>query len=453
MSSTLFGAVLAAGCMLAQDQQPADQQAADQQADQTYQGPSILSRDKSLIGERGGKLIDFRYYGEVTGIFDSGLVPLTPNAQGNVNNIGGAYGVETGFGVIGSRKWKRSALSLEYKGTYRHYTNNSVIQGLDQFLNLAYGRQVKRRMILDLKETVGSISLANGAFSYVPLTTSDLFAIPANELFDIRTRFAQSRVDLTWQKSARLSFSVGGDGFVVRRSSFLLAGLNGYDARASVAYQLSKHQTVSADYDHTYFNFQRAFGNSTLDSVSLGYSAALSRRWDFKLRGGGIKIDALGIMQVSIDPAIAAIVGANFANVTFSKTIYAPVEEATLLGRFERSSVTFNYLTGASPGNGVYLTSRQRSGSASYSYAGYRRWTFALTGGYNDLSAVGQNLGTYTNLQGGAGATYKVGRATHIEMRYDFRHYTTQNYLYQKDSSRVSLGLAFSPGETPLAIW
>ena len=80
------------------------------------------------------------------------------------------------------------------------------IHGLDQFLNLAYSRRLSRRLILDLKETAGSVSLANGAFSYLPLTNTDLFAIPPNELFDIRTNFAQSRVDLTWQKTARLSF-------------------------------------------------------------------------------------------------------------------------------------------------------------------------------------------------------------------------------------------------------
>jgi len=40
-----------------------------------------------------------------------------------------------------------------------------------------------------------------------------------------------------------------------------------------------------------------------------------------------------------------------------------------------------------------------------------------------------------------------------MEFRYDYRHYTTQNNIYQKDSNRLTLGLAFSPGETPLAIW
>ena len=444
-------ALFAAGCILAQEQTPNDQTAQD--PDQTYQGPSILSRDKGLIGERGGKLLDFRYYFDVTGIYDSGLVPLVTNAQGNLINVGGAYGVETGFGVIGSRRWKRDKLSLEYKGAYRQYSVSDVAQGLDQFLNLAYSRQLTRRLILDLKDTAGTTSLANGAFSYLPLTNTDLFAIPANELFDIRTNFVQSRVDLTWQQTARLSFGIGGEGFVVRRSSLLLAGLDGYDARANVAYRLTSRQTVSGDYSYTYYDFQRAFGDSKLQSVSLGYSVGLSRKWDFSLRGGGIRIDSLGITQVAIDPAIAAIVGQNFADVTYKQVVYAPLGEARLMRRFDRSSLTLDYSMGASPGNGVYLTSRQTAGTVGYSYTGVRRWTFALNSGYTELSAVGQTLGKYTNLQGGGGVTYKLGRETHIQFRYDYRHYTTQNNIYQMDSNRVSLGLAFSPGETPLAIW
>jgi hypothetical protein len=443
--------LFAAGCILAQEPNPSDQ--TDQDPDQTYQGPSILSRDKSLLGERAGKLLDFRYYAEVTGVFDSGLVPLITNAQGNLVNVGGAYGVETGFGVIGTRRWKRDKLSLEYKGAYRQYSVNDVSQGLDQFLNLAYSRRLTERLTLDLKDIAGTTSLANGAFSYLPLTNTDLFALPANELFDIRTNFAQSRVDATWQQTARLSFGFGGEGFVVRRSSLLLAGLNGYDARANAAYRLTNRQTLSGDYNYTYYDFQRAFGNARLQSVSLGYSIGLSRKYDFSLRAGGIRIDSLGIIQVPIDPAIAAIVGENYANVTSARTIYAPLGEARLIRRFDRSSLMLDYAMGVSPGNGLYLTSRQTSATAGYSYTGYRRWTFALNSGYSELSSVGQTLGKYTNVQGGTGVTYKVGRETHIQFRYDYRHYTTQNTFYQKDSNRVSLGLAFSPGETPLAIW
>ena len=440
-----FCALFASGCILAQEQTPDDQ--TDQNPDQTYyQGPSILSRDQNLIGERGGKLLDFRYYVDVTGIYDSGLATLTTNQHA-------AYGVETGFGVIGSQKWKHEKLSLEYKGVYRQYSSSNVPQGLDQFLNLEYSRKISPRLILDLKDTLGTVSLANGAFAYESLTNTDLFALPANELFDIRTNFAQSRVDTTWQQTARLSFGVGGEGFVVRRSSLALAGLDGYAARANVAYRLTSRQTVSGDYNYAYYDFQRAFGHSKLQSVSLGYGVALSRKLDFTVRAGGMRIDSLGIMQVPIDPAIAAIVGQGYANVTFAQLVFAPIGEARLIRRFERSSLTLDYFMGASPGNGVYLTSRQTTGTAGYSYTGYRRWTFALNSSYGELSAVGQTLGRYTNLQGGTGVTYKMWRETHVEFRYDYRHYTTQNTIYQKDSNRISLGLAFSPGETPLAIW
>ena len=460
----LLGVIfLAAGLAQAQDQKPPEQKPVDQNAKdqtgqdqeqgQTYEGPSILSRDKSLIGQRGGRLIDFRLYGEMTGIYDSGLTPVATDPQGNLLNIGGNYGVEAGFGVIGSRRWRRDKIALEYHGAYRHYQNAAYFDGVDQFLNLGYSHSLKRRLYLDLKETVGTSSLANGAFTYLPLTNTDLFAVPANELFDNRTSYLQSRVDLTWQKSARLSFGIGGEGFVVRRRSLALAGLNGYNTRANVAYRLTRRQTISASYSYGYFDFQRAFGNSNIQTVVLGYSAGLSRRWDFALQAGGSRVESLGLTLVSIDPAVAAIVGRGVAVVTFFRQVHIPNAEARLIRRFDRSALTLNYSTGATPGNGVYLTSRQNVGSASYSYAGYRRLTAGFTASYSELSTLGQSLGKYTNVQGGAGFTYKLVRDTHMEVRYDYRRYTTENAFYKKDSQRISVGFAFSPGETPIAIW
>ncbi len=459
MRITIIGAVLWAAFALTanqlrgQDPKPGDQpdQTAQSQ-EQTYAGPSILSRDKGLIGERGGKLIDFRFYGELTGVYDSGLTPLVVNAQGEVPNYG-AYGIEGGFGVIGSRSWARDKLSVEYRGTYRHYTNHSYFDGTDQFLNLAYSRVLRRHMTLDLKQTLGTVSLANGEFAYVPLSNTDLFAVPVNELFDNRTAFLQSRVDLVYQKTARLSFGFGGEGFVVRRRSFALAGLNGYSARANVAYRVTRRQTLSGNYAYSYFDFQRQFGNAKLQTATLGYSIGLSRKWDFSMQGGGIRVESSGLTQVAIDPAIAAIVGRNVAIVSFFRVLYVPMLEARVIRRWDRSSLTIGYMLGVTPGNGVYLTSRQNVGTADYSYTGYRRLTAGLTSSYGTMTAVGQTLGQYSNFQAGGGVTYKLGRATHIEVRYDYRHYTTQNSFYLKDSSRVMLGLAFSPGETPLAIF
>jgi len=89
-----------------------------------YQGPSILSRNQNLTGERGGRLLDFRFYGEVTGIYDDGLTPVSVDSSGTVSNPGLQGGVEAGFGVIGSRTWKQDYLSVDYHGAARHYTNS-----------------------------------------------------------------------------------------------------------------------------------------------------------------------------------------------------------------------------------------------------------------------------------------------------------------------------------------
>ena len=337
-------------------------------------------------------------------------------------------------------------MSLEYKGKRRQYTNNTIFNGSDHFLNLQFSHTLRRHLVLDFKETAGSTTLANGSFAFLPLTNTDLFAVPANELFDSRTNYLQSRVDLLWQKTARLSFEIGGEGFLVRRAAFALAGLNGYSARADIAYRLTRRQTISATYKHTYFDFQRSFGDSQIQAVALAYSAALSRKWDFGVQFGGSHVNTLGLTQVTID-------GRNLAIVSFSRALLVPLAEAQMIRRFDRSDLTLGYSSGVTPGNGVYLTSRQTAGTAQYSYTGYHRFTTALNASYNQLSTLGQSLGKYTNLQGGGGVTYKLIRATHLELRYDYRHYTTQNSFFKKNSNRVSIGLAYSPGEKPLAIW
>jgi hypothetical protein len=432
------------------EKEPSERQ---QQTDTPADGPALLSRDRSLISKRSGKLLDIRFYGEIMGIYDSGLTPVTVNTQGNIVDLGADYGTEAGFGLNASRRWKHSRIDLEYKGKQRYYTNNTFFNGGDHFVNLVYGHLLRQHLTLDVKETAGTTTLANGEFSYLPLTNTDLFALPANELFDNRTNYAKSRIDLLWQKSPRLSFGWGGEGFLVRRESLALAGLNGYTVRADVAYRLTRRQTIAGSYKYTYYDFQRAFGDTTLQTVTLGYAIALNRRLDLSVQIGGSRVDSLGLTQVSLDPAVAAIVGQSVAVVSFARTIYVPLFEARLIQRFDRSSFTVGYSSGVTPGNGVYLTSRQSGGAATYSYTGYRRLTAALTASYNQLSALGQTLGKYTNLQGGGGITYQLVRDTHLEVRYDYRHYTTQNAFFQKDSNRVSVGLAYSPGEKPLAIW
>jgi hypothetical protein len=453
----IIGCILLAGVAFSQQQNAASGTTQESSAAsgpvQEYQGPTILSRDKSLIGERGGKLLDFRLYASAMGVYDTGLTPVATDQSGHLVNLGGAYGTEVGFGAMGSRNWKRDSLSLEYRGSYRHYTSNSYFDGTDQYLNLRWSHTVARHVTFDLKTQAGTNSLGNGAFSYLPFTNNDLFAVPANDLFDNRVYYGQTRLDLVWQKTARLSFSLGGDGYVVRRQSSALAGLNGYAAHGDISYRLTRRQTATLGYSAYGFDYQNVFGSALMHTLSLGYSIGLGRRWDVGFAAGGTYATVNGLRSITVDPAIVAIIGQPTIVENYQRSIAIPYAEARLIRRFQRSSFNVNASTGMSPGNGVYLTSRQTNIGAGYSYAGRTRWTYAGTFSYNELSTIGQSLGKYHGEQGGVGTTYKINEFLHAELRYDYRHYTTGSSIFRKDSHRVSLGLAFSPGERPLSIW
>jgi len=453
---------MTAGSVHAQDGPPAPgPQAAPRQSsddidvengpDRASVGPSILSRDAGLVGQRGGKLIDLRLYGEITGIYDSALAPV-PAANGPVVVVPD-HGIDSGAGLIGTRVWRHAQISLEYKGTFRQYARDSLLNGSDQFLDLTYSQFLSPHAGLDVRAIAGTTTMPNGEFTYLPLANTDFFALPRNDLFNDRKNYAQARIAFVWQKTRRLSFDIGGEGFLVRRQYMALAGLNGYSARAGVAYRLTEHQTIGAVVQQTHFDFQRLFGNAELQTAALEYSIALSRTLDLAVQFGGTRLNTSGLMQVSLDPAVASIIGQNLAIVTFTHINYVPAAGARLTRRFSHSSLVLEYSSGVSPGNELYLTSRQTSARAAFSYTGAHRLAAAVSAGYSQLTALDQTLPLYGNLEGGGGLTYRISGDTYIELRYDYRHFTTQNHVYNLDSNRLSLGLAFSPGAAPLAIW
>jgi len=443
---------LAVGSAAAQGLQPS-QQSDDQSGQGQYAGPSILSRDRSLIGERSGKLLDYSFYVDITGTWDSSLVPVSTTSTGALNSTGGTAGISVGYGVTGSRTWRHDKLSVDYTGNFREFPSASYFDGTNQFLNLSYWHQFSRRLSLQMRETAGVSSYSNGYFTYLPLQNTDLYAVPSNQLFDNRMEFAQSRVDLTYQRTLRLSINAGGEGFLIDQRSAALASVTGYNAHADVSYRLTKRQTVTVSYQHTAFSYRGQFGDANLDQATLGYSIGLGRRWDFGSQFGAARADFSGLTSINLDPAIAAILGQSTAVVAFHSVSYIPIYEAQLTRRFQYSAVTAAYNQSFSPGNGVYLTSRQTAASLNYSYTGIRKLSFGANAGYSRLTSLGQTLGTFNGISGGAGMTYSLVSYAHLEFRYDYRHYTANNDLYKQNSQRIAVGFAFSPGQKPLPIW
>ncbi|MGH9719841.1 MAG: hypothetical protein ACRD8O_06485, partial [Bryobacteraceae bacterium] len=337
---------------------------------------------------------------------------------------------------------------------YQHYTQNSFYNGTEQVMQLGYSRQATRRLSFSLREAAGTYDRGfYGGFDAIGYVDPTFANVPSQELFDHRVYYLNTLGDMTYHKSARMSFNFGGDGFLIRRRSTAFYGTTGYRARGDAVYRLSRRASTGVAYDFTHYEYTKAFGASDLHGVSLVESFQVGRRAELSLRFGAYRIETLGITRVTFEPAIAAILGVTSGAEVLYRVNYAPSLNAAITWGFRTSSLGLSYQRGVTAGNGVYLTSRTTSAGVSYSYSGIRRWAFNLNGGYDSLGSLTQDIGNYNAFRVSMGVSYDVGRGTHFVSNLDFRHYAIETTNYARDPFRVSAGLSFAPGEVPLRFW
>jgi len=423
----------------------------------SYLGPGVLSRGAGDIGTRSGQQVDLRFYFDVTAVYDTGIQPFSVDAKGNLVQINGLYGVQADVGAYGSHHWRNALLGLDYKGNYTHYENNSFFDGSSHNLTLGYTYQQSRRIVFDMQVIAGTSALGFGAPGFypgVPVTgNTDQVNTPTSILFDNRIYYLEPGMEMTFQQTARTSYTMGGEGFFIRRAAVGLASLNGYSLHGTIRHRLSKTKTVSFTYEHTHYDFPPAFGQSDINEGLVSFASSLGRHWSFSVGGGVFQTQVQGVQQVALDPAVAALLGVSFGQQTFYHESYYPSVQLSLAGRFKTSAISFSGAQQIVPGNGVYLTSQQQSGSVSYSYTGVRKVNLGLSANYAKLAGIGQGIQDYSNFSGGLGVTYNLTRAWHVIARADSRYQQIDIVGYNRTGYRATIGLGFSPGKVPLSLW
>jgi hypothetical protein len=388
----------------------------------------------------------------VSGVYDSGIVPVSVASTGGTS-FSDEYGVELNLGAYVYHTWKHTTLGLDYRGDFRHYEPVSYYDGTDQFLSLILTHKPSKHVEFTLRSQAGTYSWNVLQPSALGLIAGNYLQTPQNDLFYNPVIFLSTAGDLTYRKSARLSFNLGGEGDVVRRRSSALYGVISYSARGDMEYRATRHTTLGADYHYTHFDFNHMFGATNIHSVGLNYSLQLAKHTQLSVRAGGARVETSNLMQVAIDPAIAAIIGQTVGIQAAYHLNYTPDVSARLINSFQRSQFTVSYINGVTPGNGVYLTSRTQAGTASYHYTGVRYWNFAVDGNYSRLSTIAQSLGTFTTYGAGAGATRELGKGFHAVVRFDVLRYDIVSNRFLHTEYRTSVGFTFSPGDVPLALW
>ncbi len=418
-----------------------------------YGGPAILSRGGTASVGRG-ELLSFRPYVSLNGIYDSNLSTLSVDSNGLIPSNSG-YGGEALIGVAGSHQWKRTLLDLDYRGSFRKYSQATYYDGTDQSLNLNVTHQHSRQVTLEFGQTVARYSrsyfVPNGftQMSYNPLTAS----LTSNDLFDTPTNVFNSTGRMIYQKSARLAFGASGSGYLVRRRSEALAGLTGFGATGDMTYRVNRFSTIGVDYTFNHFGYTGLFGNSNIHGVSVNFASRLSKRWELALQLGGYRVESQTLTRVQLDPALEAIFGTGTGIGTVHAVSFGPRAAVRLTRAFRRGAWSMGYSRSVMPGNGVYLTSTYDNAQAGFNYNGWR--TVSLQGGvgYTRYNSLTQGIGHYQNYSADGGASFKLSRYFSLIARLGARRYDISQTTYRRVAYRATLGIAWSPGDYPLSIW
>ncbi len=443
--TTKWIAALALGCL------PACAQVAG------YAGPQILSRGGGgpVVGDRGGSegaKTGFQFYAGVAGTYETGFVPAAVDAQGDIVNTTDLFGMVVNMGAYGRHRWRRTVLGLDYTGNFRHYNNNSSYDGSDHLLALSVTNQASRRLQLNMKTSAGTFSRY-----YVtgPTTANDLLSQPGYGVFDNRATYLETTAGFVYQLSTRLSLSGTGTGFTVRRQSKALVGLNGYSAQGTMAYRLNRTRTVDVSYSFTHYDYPKGFGETDLHNYAAGLSQGLGRRWEIAASAGVAQASTVGLEQVASDPITAALFGTQTTVRAFARTFYFGTGRATLKGTFKRSRAEIFYSQLPSPGNGIYLSSKQANAGGLYSYTGIRRASLSLGASYVRMGSIGQiQLGHYTYASGSVSASYKLWPTVEASTQFDTRNVQIdQTNGFARLSYRFTFGLNWHPGEIPITFW
>ena len=417
-----------------------------------YGGPQVLSRSSSAVGERPGANTGFQYYGGVGVGYETGILPASVDEQGRILDTGGLVSVWASLGAYGRHTWRRTALGLDYAGSYRHYTTASNWDSSDHVIGLQLAHQPSRRLRLETVTRAGTVSRY---FVTGNASLSDIIT-PANyALFDSRAYYLQTDTGITYQKSARLYFTASGQGFAVRHRSKDLVGLDGYGAQGAIAYRVNKRRTVEASYRYTHIDYVRGFGESDMFIYMIGLGESIGKRWQFNVSGGAAQINSIGLESVATDPLTRALFGNTTTVEAFSKQITVGAGTAALSGKFKTSTVTLSYNQMPSPGNGIYLTSRQQAAQAMYRYIGIRKVAVGAFMGYSQMRGIGQEaLGNTWWANGGFDVAVKLHRSLEAIGRYDARSVQIDAASgFSRLGYAVSFGLNWHPGEIPLSIW
>jgi hypothetical protein len=411
----------------------------------------MLSRGGNQPGHRGRAPMNLTVYGALRGTVESGLTPVRLNEDGEIVNEN-RYGGQAEIGLYGAHAWKRTNLGIDYRGDYRRTTPSTGYDGANQALSFDINHTFNARSAMYFRQTAGSSNRAFGGFA-APSIVDPVLNLVNNELFDTRSYFSQTSAGFSYRTSARMTYTFSGDGFFVKRPDPRLIGVSGFRGGAGFQYRVDGRTTLGLQYQHMAFRYPRVNGGSDMQGPVGLYRKQLTRDFGINVSVGAMRVVSRGTQSVLLSPEVAAILGRPRGITAFERRVWVPQIAAGVGYTRQRSRLTVGYMTGMSPGNGVFQATQMNTAYAGYSFTGIRKLSLGLSGRYSNNTSKSIDIGNMSLFSGGGGATYKLSRLISLSTQMDYRKFGTTSGLRGREGFFLSFGLSFSPSEVPISIW
>jgi hypothetical protein len=418
---------------------------------QEYTGPAVLSRSYSINQQLVPEQVKWQEGLGISAVYDTGLIKPV-NANGTEGSPASLTGTMLNWSFGGRHYYRHDMISVNYSGNYSRYSGLGAYNGLNQTIGVAYSHVLSRRLKLNLSGT-GAIWSENSVLENQPvgpdsIANVDLAISPNIQIYDVGAKQFSSQAELTFQQTSRLSYSIGTSYFGIEQDSTALLGMSGQQFRGDVNYRLTSRMTIGTYYSFNRYFYSQGVGNSATNTAGATWSYAFNRTTQLRFRGGFSQVESVGLEQVQINPAIAALLGENNGVIDNYLTYKTTDFSAQFVKDFHggRTTASLAYARGISPGNGVFQTSQQESMSASVTTRVFRTYTFTAAVGRDTLVAVGQALGKYESEYGrlALGRTYRRGVGLNFSAEY--RYFDIDSYGFVRNQLRISSGVTWGSG-------
>jgi hypothetical protein len=394
----------------------------------------------------------------VDGIYDSGLYGVEVNSNGQLQPAS-TVGAQVFWGISGRHYSHRNIIGLNYRGDATYYSQGRQFDGSNEWADFDFTHMFSPRISLTLVESGSMFSQSFGLENPAAVSDGSVSAVnvsttPNVQFIDTGYKQFTSGADVTYQKTARLSFDAGGSWFTIGRNTPYLIGSTGSEGRADGMYRLNKRMTAGGSFSYDEYAFPHGLGSTSIYSINGVYSWAISPSVELHLRGGGSHVSSMGLASYNLAPSLAQLVGQNTITVEYKSASWISSFSAGLSKNFRHNrSASVSYSRGIIPGNGFYLTSVDQSMVANASFILKRRYLASIGNGYDSMSAVAQTIGSYRSYYAYVGVSRELMRGLQSNLRFDYRHYVLSGSPLLANEYRITVGFSWHPPEALFRFW